>query len=57
VVKPLDHNVWIVHGRISPDTQRFCARDIASIVPAGQDIYVICDSRGRQASSQAHGSR
>jgi hypothetical protein len=46
-VKPLDRNVWIVQGRIDPDRQRFCARGIASIVPNGELIYVICDSRGR----------
>lgn len=46
-VKPLDRNVWIVHGRIEPDEQTFCARDISAIVPVRDALYVICDSRGR----------
>jgi len=43
-VKPLDRNVWIVHGRIDPDQQSFCARNISAIVPSDDGVYVICDS-------------
>lgn len=55
-VKPLDRNVWLVRGRIDPDQQSFCARNISSIVPSDDGLYVICDSHGRLDASASRRS-